>query len=181
MRFIKAIFAGIICAVLIGGAAFGEEKESTDLLVLWSSGDRDIAMNMVFMYTFNSKKNGWWENIRFLIWGASSKLLSTDKELQQAVANATAKALAAREESVKQIPFWEQLRERNRATKQRVLGSLGHYLQEFEANCLTHGIHVHWAADGAEALAIITSVAKQNNVQKIANREQYMNTSTVSN
>ncbi|NOR14596.1 MAG: DsrE family protein [Candidatus Aminicenantes bacterium] len=55
------------------------------LLVVWTSGDREVALKMVFMYTFNAKKRGWWEEIRFLIWGPSSKLLSEDKELQQEI------------------------------------------------------------------------------------------------
>jgi len=38
---------------------------------------------MVFMYTYNAKKNGWWDNIRFIVWGPSSKLLSEDVELQE--------------------------------------------------------------------------------------------------
>jgi hypothetical protein len=37
---------------------------------------------MVYMYTFNAKKNGWWDEVRFLVWGPSSKLLSEDTELQ---------------------------------------------------------------------------------------------------
>ena len=41
---------------------------------------------MVFMYTFNGKKNDWWEDITLLVWGASTKLLSYDVELQQYVA-----------------------------------------------------------------------------------------------
>ena len=70
----------------------GEEKPiSSDnnletpskLLVVWTSGDREVALKMVFMYTFNAKKRGWWEEIRFLIWGPSSKLLSEDEELQK--------------------------------------------------------------------------------------------------
>jgi hypothetical protein len=59
-----------------------EESDPSKLLVVWTSGDRDVAKNMVFMYTYNAKKNGWWENIRFIVWGASTKLLSEDKELQ---------------------------------------------------------------------------------------------------
>jgi hypothetical protein len=62
-----------------------EKTDPSKLLVVWTSGDRDVALNMVFMYTYNAKKNGWWENIRFLIWGPSSKLLSKDKELQQEI------------------------------------------------------------------------------------------------
>jgi hypothetical protein len=56
--------------------------EPSKLLVVWTSGDREVALKMVYMYTYNAKKNGWWDNIRFIVWGPSSKLLSEDKELQ---------------------------------------------------------------------------------------------------
>lgn len=69
--------------ILLGSSLMGEKTDPSKLLVVWTSGDRDVALNMVFMYTYNAKKNSWWENIRFLIWGPSSKLLSEDKELQQ--------------------------------------------------------------------------------------------------
>lgn len=55
------------------------------LVVLWTSGDKELAMKMVFMYTYNSKKYGWWEHITLLIWGPSAKLLTEDKELQDYV------------------------------------------------------------------------------------------------
>ena len=34
------------------------------------------------MYAYNAKKNGWWDEVRFVVWGPSSLLLSVDKELQ---------------------------------------------------------------------------------------------------
>jgi hypothetical protein len=55
------------------------------LMVLWTSGDREVALKMVFMYTLNAKKRGWWDQIRFVIWGPSSKLLSEDRELQDEI------------------------------------------------------------------------------------------------
>jgi hypothetical protein len=55
------------------------------LVVVWTSGDKEVAMKMVFMYTFNAKKFEWWDDITLLVWGPSSKLLSEDKELQDYV------------------------------------------------------------------------------------------------
>jgi hypothetical protein len=83
MKFLRMILIGLICVIILGPPLSGEKTDSSELLVVWTSGDKDVAMNMVFMYTYNAKKNGWWENIRFLIWGPSSKLLSEDKELQE--------------------------------------------------------------------------------------------------
>jgi len=55
------------------------------LVVVWTSGDKEVAMKMVFMYTFNAKKYEWWDDITLLVWGPSSILLSEDKELQDYV------------------------------------------------------------------------------------------------
>lgn len=57
-----------------------EEKKS--LVVLWTSGDREVALKMVFMYTLNAKLKGWWEEVILIVWGPSAELLSKDAELQ---------------------------------------------------------------------------------------------------
>ena len=59
-----------------------ESDQPSKLLVVWTSGDKEVAKNMVFMYTLNAKKNGWWETVNLLVWGASSKRLAEDQELQ---------------------------------------------------------------------------------------------------
>ena len=53
-----------------------------ELVVLWTSGDREVALEMVFMYVLNSMRNGWWRKVTLIVWGPSSKLLSADEELQ---------------------------------------------------------------------------------------------------
>lgn len=52
------------------------------LVVLWTSKDKEVAINMVFMYALNAKLRNWWEEITLIIWGPSSKLLSEDTDLQ---------------------------------------------------------------------------------------------------
>jgi hypothetical protein len=58
-------------------------KDKDKLVIVWTSGDRDIALKMVFMYTLNSRLKGWWEDITFIIWGPSAYLVSHDYELQE--------------------------------------------------------------------------------------------------
>lgn len=53
------------------------------LVIIWSSGDREVALKMVFMYTLNSKLYNWWDDITLIVWGPSTNLLSTDYELQE--------------------------------------------------------------------------------------------------
>lgn len=60
--------------------------ENQHLVVLWTSPDREVALKMAFMYTFNSKARGWWEDVTLLVWGPSAQLLSEDKELQEYIA-----------------------------------------------------------------------------------------------
>lgn len=61
------------------------DSSKEQLLVVWTSGDRDVALKMVFMYTLNSKKRDWWNKVRLVVWGPSSKLLASDTELQEQI------------------------------------------------------------------------------------------------
>jgi hypothetical protein len=55
-----------------------------ELVVLWTSGDREVALKMAFMYTLNSKRFKWgWKSVTLVVWGPSAKLLTEDKELQE--------------------------------------------------------------------------------------------------
>ena len=59
--------------------AMGKQNQ----LILWTSGDREVALNMVFMYAYYCQKRAWMDTVRFLVWGPSSKLLAEDAELQE--------------------------------------------------------------------------------------------------
>jgi hypothetical protein len=90
MQDYRRIFAIVVLSLSVGIVVFDgihartiqTDADPSKLLVVWTSGDRDVALKMVYMYTYNAKKNGWWDEIRFLVWGPSSKLLSEDAELQ---------------------------------------------------------------------------------------------------
>jgi hypothetical protein len=60
-------------------------EKQEKLLVLWTSPDREVALKMVFMYAFNSKLNGWWDDVCLIVWGPSAQLLAQDEELQDHV------------------------------------------------------------------------------------------------
>ena len=66
----------------MAGSSETPVKNEDQLVVLWTSGDREVALKMAFMYTLNSKKFGWWQDITLVVWGPSAKLLSEDQELQ---------------------------------------------------------------------------------------------------
>jgi hypothetical protein len=51
---------------------------------LWTSGDKEAATKMAFMYSRNCKRFNWgWKDVTLIVWGPSSKLLAQDKELQE--------------------------------------------------------------------------------------------------
>src|SRR6056297_84844 len=52
------------------------------LVVLWTSGDKETAMNMVLMYSKNAKVRGWWKDVILIVWGPSAKLAVEDEEIQ---------------------------------------------------------------------------------------------------
>jgi peroxiredoxin len=56
----------------------GSEK----LTILWTSGDPEVAHRMVLMYGHAAKKNQWFEEVRLIIWGPSSRLVASDKDIQ---------------------------------------------------------------------------------------------------
>ncbi len=56
------------------------------LYILWTSGDREVALEMVFMYARNAKVREWWDEVALIVWGPSASLLSRDEELRREVA-----------------------------------------------------------------------------------------------
>ncbi len=56
------------------------------LVIIWSSRDREVAKNMVFMYAGNSRRKDWWPEVRLVVWGPSAALLADDAELQAELA-----------------------------------------------------------------------------------------------
>ncbi len=80
-------------AFLFGGsklpaqeAPYGELKiDSTKLVVVWTTGEKEVFTKMINLYLYNAKKQGWFNQITLIIWGPSAKLLAGDKELQKMV------------------------------------------------------------------------------------------------
>ena len=87
---VSALLAGALAFVLLSGfrpmTSNPSEQESSKLAVVWTSGDPEVAIKMVFMYTLNAKRQGWFDEVTLIVWGPSSKLLTENTELQEAVA-----------------------------------------------------------------------------------------------
>ncbi|MFC1514074.1 DsrE family protein [candidate division KSB1 bacterium] len=96
MKFLKlSVIAIFFLSLLIAACAQPEveseaaietaQEDSDRLAVVWTSGEKDVAIKMVFMYVDNGKRQGWWDEIQLIVWGPSSKLLSEDKDIQDYV------------------------------------------------------------------------------------------------
>ncbi|MBT8398301.1 MAG: DsrE family protein [Gemmatimonadetes bacterium] len=66
-------------------ASTPNDQDSSRLAVLWTSGDPEVATKVAFMYTLNAKRQGWFDEVTLIVWGPSSKLLSGNTELQEAI------------------------------------------------------------------------------------------------
>lgn len=51
------------------------------LHLLWTTGEREVAMKVIFPYLLNAKANGWWDDINLIIWGPSARLAAGDAEI----------------------------------------------------------------------------------------------------
>lgn len=56
------------------------------LNILWTTPDKEVVLNMLAMYAFNSIKMGWWNKVNIIIWGPSAKLVANDTQIQTEIA-----------------------------------------------------------------------------------------------
>ena len=65
------------------------------------------------------------------------------------------------------LPEWEELRALASAIKEHALTHLDEYLEQFETNARARGIHVHWAADGAEHNRIVLGILRGHGAKRL--------------
>jgi hypothetical protein len=81
-RLILVIFLLTGTIQLITAKEESKTPDADTLTILWTSGDPDVALKMVFMYAYHAKKNGWWQTIELIIWGPSAKLTAENEAIQ---------------------------------------------------------------------------------------------------
>lgn len=59
---------------------------SDTLVVLWSSGDPDVADKACLMYAHAAKKYNWFKEVILIVWGPSEKLLAENSKLKDKIA-----------------------------------------------------------------------------------------------
>jgi len=75
----------VFMTVLFMPAALGQETKagSDTLVVLWTSGDIEVAEKIVYMYVPAAKGAKWFDEVIFIVWGPSAKLLAENENLQE--------------------------------------------------------------------------------------------------
>ena len=53
------------------------------LLIVWSSGEKEVAKKLVLLYGSVMLERKYWDEATIMIWGPSAKLLANDTELQK--------------------------------------------------------------------------------------------------
>lgn len=58
------------------------DREPTELFLLWTSPDAEVAHRMALMYAHAAKRAGWYDRVRLIAWGPSQKLIVADKDVR---------------------------------------------------------------------------------------------------
>jgi len=71
----------------VNGQVNDPARGADSLVVVWSSGDIDVAEKVCLMYTHAAKKNKWFKEVVLVVWGPSAKLLAENETLQKKIAS----------------------------------------------------------------------------------------------
>jgi len=63
-------------------AGTGQTAAVSSLVVIWSSGDREVAVQTCLTYVEYAVKNKLFNDTTLVVWGPSANLLANDRELQ---------------------------------------------------------------------------------------------------
>jgi len=78
----------VIYLILFMSPAIHAQDEATaadTLVVLWVSGDRDVAEKSCLMYAHAAKKHQWFSEVILIIWGPSARLTAEDDVIREKV------------------------------------------------------------------------------------------------
>src|SRR3954454_11298762 len=90
-----------------------------------------------------------------------------NEQLRRNLAKATSTIRAKRATVVAELPDWEELRSAGAAIKARAMTTLPEQLEMLEERVQAAGGVVHWARDGAEATALVASIAARHGAREV--------------
>ena len=87
-KLILLVLVFSLCSAKILRAQDGKIATPSDtLVVLWSSGDPDVAEKACLMYAHAAKKYNWFKEVILIVWGPSEKLLAENSKLKDKIAS----------------------------------------------------------------------------------------------
>jgi hypothetical protein len=90
MKFTLLLFVLLVAASSAKVLKAQEVKPATaadTLVVLWSSGDPEVAEKACLMYASAAKKRNWFKEVILVVWGPSEKLLAENQTLKDKIAS----------------------------------------------------------------------------------------------
>ena len=85
----KILTIFIVLLVSLSVRSYGQQKPlagpSDTLVVLWSSGDPEVAEKACLMYASAANKFKWFDEVILVVWGPSEKLLAGNAVLKEKV------------------------------------------------------------------------------------------------
>ena len=98
---------------------------------------------------------------------ASARVALGDAQLRRNLGRATSLIREKRSRAVGELADWEALRDAGEAIKASAMARLPELLERLEASVTRAGGVVHWARDGAEANAIVASIARAQGTDEV--------------
>lgn len=90
-----------------------------------------------------------------------------DATLQAKLVSIKDKFVDMRAQAVAELPEFEAMREAGERIRDRVIGNLDVWLEEFETNAAARGATVLWARDGGEICRHVMDIARRHGVVKV--------------
>lgn len=59
------------------------DDQPREVAIIWAARDREVALNLAFMYAKNSRLKSWWPRVTLVIWGPSAELATQDPGIQE--------------------------------------------------------------------------------------------------
>lgn len=85
-RFVFAMTMMAMCSMgVVAGAQEEGPQPTGKLMVVWTSGDPDVADKVCLMYTHAARAYGWFDEVTLVVWGPSQRLLVGDPTIQAKV------------------------------------------------------------------------------------------------
>jgi L-lactate dehydrogenase complex protein LldF len=98
---------------------------------------------------------------------SAAHLSLQDSQLRRNIGKATTLIRGKRERAVAELPDWEALRDAGEAIKAHTMATLPLQLERLEEAVVRAGGVVHWARDGAEANALVASIARAHGTDEV--------------